>query len=72
MLNKSRGANGEGDSRMQVNSGGKDNGDHPGAIDMLAIWIAEDVMAFAKSFDTRPAEVLKEAMERIRAESLLE
>ena len=72
MRNTSRGADGGRDSRTQVSSREKLQDDYPEAADILAVWIAEGVVAFAKSFDAKPAEVLKEAVERIHAESLLE
>ena len=72
MPSKSSEANGVSNSSVQVKSWGKDDGDCPGAVDILAVWIAEDVMAFAKSLGVDPAGVLKEAVERIQSESLLD
>lgn len=71
---------------MTDNSGGakswrgsRNGGGSPGnrsadaeSIDLLALWIAEDVVACAKSSDLMPEDMLEQAVAKVRVESLLE
>lgn len=72
MVKKSWVARDGGDSRTQVNSLEKHDEDYSSAVDILAAWIAEDVLAFARSFRAEPAAALREALERVRSRSLLD
>lgn len=72
MVNKSRGTSGGIGLRTQANSPGNHEGDDLGTGDILAAWIAEDVLAFAKSLGLQPTSAFKEAVKRIESDSLLE
>lgn len=60
-----------GTSNVQSMSCGSEENNLSEAIDLLAVWVLEDVDAVAKSFGVRLTTLLDELQDRVRAEAPL-
>ena len=56
----------KGVSRAQLKSCRSDESDYSEAIDLLAVWILEDINAVAKSFGVELTGILKDTLDRVQ------
>lgn len=69
MSSESKAPSEEVDTRAQLKSCGSEGKGYSEAIDLLVVWVLEDIEAVANSLGIELRSILKDALERVQSEA---